>query len=75
MNNVIQTEEKDLLRDLNSKALLNRDTKELAEYKRKKAQINNAKEKEKTFENRLNTLEKDMSQIKSMLMTIVSRIG
>lgn len=64
---LLKTEDKELLRDSHSKALLNANQNDLLEHRKKRALINNAKEKEKMMENRLNKLETDMSDIKTIL--------
>lgn len=67
MMNLVKTDDKELLRDSHSKALLNVNRQELLEYRKKKALLNNAKEKEKILETRLNKLETDVDEIKNMI--------
>jgi flagellar biosynthesis component FlhA len=71
---LLKTDDKELIRDSHSKALLNTNRNELLEYRKKKALLNNAKEKEKTFENRLTNLETDMTDIKNMLAKIFDEL-
>jgi len=60
----IQTENNNLLRDVHSKALLNRNIQELALNNQRRALLLNK-------EQRIENLEKDMSEIKSLLIEMI----
>jgi hypothetical protein len=69
-NILVQTEEHDLLRDVHSKALLNKNTVALREYKARKEFLNKVKQDECDTKTKLATLEKDMQEIKELLKEI-----
>lgn len=69
-NLLIQTEDPNLLRDAHSKALLNKNTAALNEYKAKKQFLEKAKQEESLTKKRLEKIEQDMSDIKKLLMEI-----
>lgn len=60
-------EHKDLVRDMESKAILNIDTQALMEHRKKKALmrevVNNS--------NKINQMESDIGEIKQMLLSII----
>ena len=64
----IQTENNNLLRDVHSKALLNRNIQELALNNQRRALLLNK-------EQRIENLEKDMSEIKSLLIEMIKSNG
>jgi|APGre2960657468_1045069.scaffolds.fasta_scaffold153860_2 hypothetical protein len=70
--NIISTEDKELVRDLNSKALINKNMAGLAEYNQRKNIILNKMKQEEQTQSRLERLESDMTEIKNMLCEIAS---
>lgn len=70
--NIISTEDKELARDLNSKALINKNMAGLAEYNQRKNIILNKMKQEEQTQSRLERLESDMTEIKNMLCEIAS---
>lgn len=71
-NILIQTEDESLLRDVNSKALLNKNVNALREYRSRKNFIENIKKDENETKVRLAKLESDMQDIKNLLIEIAS---
>ena len=69
-NILVQTEENDLLRDVHSKALLNKNTVALREYKTRKEFLEKVKQDDCDTKTKLATLEKDMQEIKELLKEI-----
>jgi hypothetical protein len=69
-NILVQTEENDLLRDVHSKALLNKNTVALREYKARKEFLEKVKQDDCDTKTKLATLEKDMQEIKELLKEI-----
>lgn len=69
-NLLVQTEEADLLRDVHSKALLNKNKMALNEYKARKEFLNKVKQDECDTKTKLATLEKEMQEIKELLKEI-----
>jgi hypothetical protein len=69
-NLLVQTEEADLLRDVHSKALLNKNRMALNEYKARKEFLNKVKQDECDTKTKLATLEKEMQEIKELLKEI-----
>lgn len=69
-NLLVQTEEESLLRDVNSKALINKNTVALKEYKIRKNFIQSIKEEKEETKERLAKLEMDMQDIKRLLIEI-----
>lgn len=67
---LLKTDDKELLRDSHSKALLSVNQNELLEYRKKRAAIESEKQKQKTMENKLNQLERDMAEIKNILFSL-----
>jgi hypothetical protein len=67
---LVQTEESDLLRDVHSKALLNKNTVALREYRAKKEFFEKVKKEESDTKLKLATLEKEMQEIKELLKEI-----
>jgi len=70
--NIISTDDKELVRDLNSKALINKNMAGLAEYNQRKNIILNKMKQEEQTQSRLERLESDMTEIKNMLCEIAS---
>jgi hypothetical protein len=71
-NILVQTEDESLLRDVNSKALLNKNITALREYKNKKNLVQTIKKDESETKMRLAKLENDMQEIKSLLIEIAA---
>ena len=71
-NILIQTEDENLVRDVNSKALLNNNLAALREYKNKKNLVQSLKKDESETKQRLAKLETDMQDIKNLLIEIAS---
>jgi hypothetical protein len=71
-NILVQTEDESLLRDVNSKALLNKNINALREYKSRKNFVENIKKDENETKVRLAKLESDMQDIKNLLIEIAS---
>ncbi len=71
-NILVQTEDESLLRDVNSKALLNKNINALREYKSRKNFVENIKKDENETKIRLAKLESDMQDIKNLLIEIAS---
>jgi len=69
-NILVQTEENDLLRDVHSKALLNKNTVALREYKARKEFLEKVKQDDCDTKTKLAMLEKDMQEIKELLKEI-----
>ncbi len=70
--NIISTDDKEHVRDLNSKALINKNMAGLAEYNQRKNIILNKMKQEEQTQSRLERLESDMTEIKNMLCEIAS---
>jgi hypothetical protein len=70
--NIISTDDKELARDLNSKALINKNMAGLSEYNQRKNIILNKMKQEEQTQSRLERLESDMTEIKNMLCEIAS---
>ena len=70
--NIISTDDKELVRDLNSKALINKNMAGLVEYNQRKNIILNKMKQEEQTQSRLERLESDMTEIKNMLCEIAS---
>jgi len=71
-NILVQTEDDSLVRDVNSKALLNNNLNALREYKNKKNLIQAIKNEESETKQRLGKLESDMQEIKNLLIEIAA---
>jgi hypothetical protein len=69
-NILVQTEENDLLRDVHSKALLNKNVAGLREYKAKKEFLEKVKKEDSETKLKLAVLEKEMKEIKEILKEI-----
>jgi hypothetical protein len=69
-NILVQTEESDLLRDVHSKALLNKNSVGLREYKAKKEFLEKVKREDSETKLKLAVLERDMQEIKEILKDI-----
>jgi hypothetical protein len=72
---LVQTEEPSLIRNTHSKALLNKDRKALEEYKARKNFLLKVKNEDQETKDRIRNLEKDMSEIKSLLMEMIKSNG
>jgi hypothetical protein len=72
---LIQTEDDDLLRDVYSKGLINKNFYGLNQYKTQKKLIEQKKEVEEETKMRLAKLEEDMNEIKVLLMEIAQLRG
>ena len=70
--NIISTDDKELARDLNSKALINKNMAGLFEYNQRKNIILNKMKQEEQTQSRLERLESDMTEITNMLCEIAS---
>lgn len=71
-NTLIQTEDQNLLRDVYSKALLNKNIQGLNEYRARKKHFEKVKEEEAETKQRLAKLESDMQDIKNLLIEIAA---
>ena len=71
-NILVQTEDESLLRDVNSKALLNKNITALRDYKNKKNLVQAIKQEENETKMRLAKLENDMQDIKNLLIEIAA---
>jgi len=71
-NILVQTEDDSLVRDVNSKALLNNILNALREYRNKKNLIQAIKKEESETKQRLGKLESDMQEIKNLLIEIAA---
>jgi|LakMenEpi03Aug12_release.lakeMendotaPanAssembly.Ray.scaffolds.fasta_scaffold375587_3 hypothetical protein len=71
-NILVQTEDDNLVRDVNSKALLNNNLNALREYRNKKNLIQAIKNEESETKQRLGKLESDMQEIKNLLIEIAA---
>ena len=71
-NILVQTEDESLLRDVNSKALLNKNITALRDYKNKKNLVQTLKKDEGETKKRLAKLESDMQDIKNLLIEIAA---
>jgi len=71
-NILVQTEDENLLRDVNSKALLNKNVTALRDYKNKKNLVQTLKKDEGETKERLAKLESDMQDIKNLLIEIAA---
>ncbi len=72
---LVQTEEPSLIRNTHSKALLNKDRKALEEYKTQKNFLLKVKNEDQETKDRIRNLEKDMSEIKSLLIEMIKSNG
>lgn len=72
---LVQTEEPSLIRNTHSKALLNKDRKALEEYKARKNFLLKVKNEDQETKDRIRNLEKDMSEIKSLLIEMIKSNG
>jgi hypothetical protein len=72
---LVQTEEPSLIRNTHSKALLNKDRKALEEYKTRKNFLLKVKNEDQETKDRIKNLEKDMSEIKSLLIEMIKSNG
>jgi hypothetical protein len=72
---LIQTEDDNLLRDVYSKGLINKNVYGLNQYKTQKKLIEQKKEIEEETKMRLSKLEEDMNEIKVLLIEIAQLRG
>ena len=72
---LVQTEEPSLIRNTHSKALLNKDRKALEENKTRKNFLLKVKNEDQETKDRIRNLEKDMSEIKSLLIEMIKSNG
>lgn len=63
-------EHSNLIRDMNSKAVLNTDKEGLQDYLRKRELAKKQQEEQLETQNRLTKIEQDMSEIKTLLQNI-----
>lgn len=71
-NILVQTEDDNLLRDVNSKALLNKNIAALRDYKNKRNLIQTIRKEDGETKERLAKLESDMQDIKNLLIEIAA---
>jgi len=71
-NILVQTEDDNLIRDVNSKALLNKNLAALRDYKNKRNLIQTIKQEDGETKQRLAKLESDMQDIKNLLIEIAA---
>lgn len=69
----VQTENESLLRDINSKALLNTDTEAYSSYRMRKNIFNRQKEEVEATRQRLDRIEDDMLEIKALLRSLAQK--
>ena len=65
-------EHDNLVRDMNSKAVLNTDKEGLQDYLRKREIAKKQKEEQSETQNRLAKIQQDMSEIKNLLQNIAN---
>jgi len=76
MSSLVKIKDSDhLYRDLNSKAILNTDKNGLNEYLMKKQLAKKQNQEKQEFKDRLEMLEKNMQEIKSLLLEITQIRG
>jgi hypothetical protein len=68
-DHLLQSDHKDYVRDINSNALLNTNTKALAEYRARKKAVNRLD----TLEKDLNNVKQDINEIKSLLHKLLEK--
>jgi len=68
-DHLLQSDHKDYVRDTNSNALLNTNTKALAEYRARKKAANRLD----TLEKDLNNVKQDINEIKSLLLKLLEK--
>lgn len=71
-NILVQTEDDNLIRDVNSKALLNKNIAALRDYKNKRNLIQTIRKEDGETKERLAKLESDMQDIKNLLIEIAA---
>jgi hypothetical protein len=71
-NILVQTEDDNLIRDVNSKALLNKNIAALRDYKNKRNLIQTIRKDDGETKERLAKLESDMQDIKNLLIEIAA---
>lgn len=68
----VKVKDSTFVRDINSKALLNTDRKALNEYLIKRNVAKLQKEEKEIMKTRLDNLEKDITEIKSLLLDLLT---
>ena len=68
----VKVKDSTFVRDINSKALLNTDKKALNEYLIKRNVAKLQKEEKEIMKTRLDNLEKDITEIKSLLLDLLT---
>lgn len=68
-NKLLQSDHNDYVRDTNTNALLNTNTKALAEYKSRKKAMSRID----SVENDLNNVKQDLNEIKSLLLKLLEK--
>lgn len=72
--NTMKVKGMNLVREMNSKAILNTDKKGLEDYYMKREIAKKQNEKYNNFENRLDGVERDLFEIKSLLSTLINKL-
>lgn len=72
--NTMKVKGMNLVREINSKAILNTDKKGLEDYYMKREIAKKQNEKYNNFENRLDGVERDLFEIKSLLSTLINKL-
>ena len=70
---LVQTEEQSLLRDVHSKALLNKDIGLLQKYKAQKNYLSKVKQEEIETKEKIINLEKELYEIKNLLIQLIKK--
>jgi len=70
---VVQTEDKNLLRDTNSKGLLFNNKAELQKYQSRKNFMASIKQEKMQENSRIQKLENEMSEIKNLLLQLIEK--
>jgi hypothetical protein len=70
---LVQTEEHSLLRDVHSKALLNKDMGLLQKYKAQKNYLSKIKQEEIETKEKITNLENELCEIKNLLIQLIKK--
>jgi hypothetical protein len=70
---LVQTEEQSLLRDVHSKALLNKDMGLLQKYKAQKNYLSKIKQEEIETKEKITNLENELHEIKNLLIQLIKK--
>ena len=70
---LVQTEEQSLLRDVHSKALLNKDMGLLQKYKAQKNYLSKIKQEEIETKEKITNLENELYEIKNLLIQLIKK--